>query len=298
MATAPVQPAVPSSPEAGPVRLPWLPPAAAVLGAAAYWAPFLRVLGRCSVGQWAALAELATLFVLGFAAGLLRDKAVGRAALLGFGLGWVADVSLSLQLPRTFHCSHQLLPFEAVLVVGGAALAVALGRGLGLGLTRWRFASRPVPAAADVAALLLGVAIVLVMVSTVLLPLQLRWQEARAATRITQMARAQFAYAASHPQAGFSCALQDLDASIGHTDPYQVGGVRSQNIWSGGFRYRLSCVQPQPPRSDFLLEATPFCVPDCGDTAYCVDGSGAIRAIGADAAARCIEAGREIGRVR
>ena len=298
MPTPLVTQAATSTDKVPPARFGWLPPAAAVLAAAAYWAPFLRVLGSCSVGQWAWLAELVTLFLLGLAAGLLHDKQVGRAALLGFGAAWMADVSLTVVWPRVFHCSHQLLPFEAVLVVGGGAFATALGGWTGRAITRWRFASRPVPAAADTAAALLGMAIVLVMSSTMLLPLQLRWQEARAAERITRMARAQFAHAASHPQSGFSCALQDLDASISHTDPYEVKGVRSQNIWSAGFRYRLSCVQPQAPRSDFLLEATPFCVPDCGNVAYCVDGSSVIRAISAEAAARCIEAGREIARAR
>lgn len=84
-----------------------------LIGLAAYWFRFINIIGSCSVGSYANAARALVLLLLGFTGGVLQSKRISIFGGMGVLCGWCADLLLSTYQPTIFHCSHQLLPFEA-----------------------------------------------------------------------------------------------------------------------------------------------------------------------------------------
>lgn len=267
------------------------------LGLGAYWLPRLDHPGMCGVGRYAEFARAAVLLLLGLAGALSRPGRVFfGAGGAGFGCGWIVDVQLSVSQPATFTCSHQLLPFEAAIIAALIAVPTWLGSAIGTlaaGRTGWSAARRR-----RVAGLPAALAGGIVLLTPHLFAPDLRAKERRALAQVEELAAAQFAYRAKHPDIGYACRLSDLSADF---PAGKSAGKGHDDVWRGGYHYRLACDREAAPRNGFSLLASPYCVPDCGNEAYCVDGAGEIRALPrvkhADWARDCATAGIVVGQV-
>lgn len=254
------------------------PPAAFLVAFAAYWFPFVPVIGSCTVGSWANIARCMILLLVGMAAGVWQWKKVSRYGLMGLMGGWVVDVVLALQLPTVFHCSHQLLPFEAALIYGIAALCAWLGY-LGTGLVRRRLAADFVAQHRDsLASAMLALGALIAPFTPLLLPMELRANERGALATLQMLMVKQTAFHASHAQTGYACEFADLAPALSNTGHSYDKSKNYEYAIKGGYTYRLWCVSGAP-REQYLLEAAPTCVPSCGNVAFCTDQSGRIRSV-------------------
>lgn len=271
-----VQPSPPvASPPANAVTM----ASAFLVGLIAYWLPRLPHLGGCGGSRYTIIGQAGVLALLGLTAGFAQGRRLFLGAGgTGFGCAWIADVLLSGALPATFRCSHQLLPFEALFFAVLIGLPTGLGSAAGTMFVRAGHAGATAARRRQLAQLFIALAGLLALMTPALLPLQLQANERRALSTIAELAQLQFAFQARHPDLGYACRLADLSSAFARASPAGAGTAR-EDAWVGGYHYRLSCAQATPPHIDFVIEATPFCVPDCGNVAYCVSRSGKIRSL-------------------
>ncbi len=250
--------------------------AAFLIAVAAYWLPFIDHIGVCSTGQYVNVARGVALGLLGFAGGIGPYRRIAPAGAIGLISAWIADVELSIYWPSIFSCSHQLLPFEAAIVMLFAFTASALGYLAGR-LLSWlwprAFRNRLFWAYA-----LIIVASAVTLSTPILLPIELRANADRALRTVEALVSAQDAFRKSHPKIGYACHLSDISHELAASMP-TVEAKRQgyEDDFSKGYRYRLWC-NGRAPRASYVIEATPFCVPDCGTVYFCVDASGDVRA--------------------
>jgi hypothetical protein len=254
--------------------------AAFLIGLGAYWFPFINIIGSCSVGTYANASRVLVLLLLGLAGGLLQWKRIPIFGGVGTLSGWLADIFFSLNWPATFHCSHQLLPLEAIILYVFIALPSWLGFSIGK-LLESSLKTRLLPSRQhSLAYALIALSSVIAFLSSNLLPLELRANERRAQETLGKLAWAQFSFQASHPETGFSCKLSELSKEFSTTWPTSnKSGMVYEDAYEGGYHYRLWCYQDATPRVNFAIEASPFCVPDCGNVTYCVNRTGNIHAL-------------------
>jgi len=263
-----------------PKQSPLLLAAALLIGLAAYWLPFINIIGSCSVGTYANAARAIVFLLLGFASGVLQWKRISVFGGMGFLCGWLADLSLSIYKPSVFNCSHQLLPFEAVILYALIALPSWLGFSMGKLISRplssWLLPSRQ----RFLSYVLITLSGFIALLSSNLLALNLRANELHAQETVGKLAREQFSFQASHPDIGFSCNLSEISTALTTTWPTSnKNGKIYEDAYKGGYHYRLWCYQDATPRTNFAIEATPFCVPDCGNVSYCINRTGKIQAL-------------------
>lgn len=273
--------ALPSSQESPLTRSPWIPRAACLVGLAAYWFPFIHIVGSCGVGQYANVARYLIMFLLGMAGGVLLWKKVSSYGVMGFMGAWGIDVALSLSLPAIFHCSHQLLPFEGIMVYAMTFGLSWLGFFVGKLLARFLDTSLRPGNWRTLAYGLICLGGVMASLSFTLLPLELRTKEKNALESVKRLVQGQHAFRASHPQTGFSCELSELSSAFSTTWPSSERNKNYEYAVKDGYTYRLWCSQ-DAPRVKYNLEAFPTCVPTCGNTGYCVNESGMIKSLSRD----------------
>ena len=256
----------------------FMPLAALLVGFAAYWFPFFPVIGACTAGSYANIARCLIVFLLGMAAGVLQWKKVSRYGVVGLMSGWVLDVALAVQLPTVFHCSHQLLPFEGLLVYGVTALCSWLGyQGARL------FFSLVVPHlmaphSHRLAYALLALGALIAPLSSQLLPFELRVREHSALATLQTLVHQQTAFQTSHAQTGYACDFADFAPELSNTGHSSERGKSYEYAIKDGYTYRLWCVSAVP-RDQYLLEAFPTCVPSCGNVAFCTNQMGRIKSV-------------------
>lgn len=254
--------------------------AAFLIGLAAYWFPFINIIGSCSVGTYANAAQALVLLLLGLAGGVLRWKRISVFGGMGVLCGWFADLLLSTYKPTIFHCSHQLLPFEAIILYIFIALPSWLGFTIGKLVARSLNAWLPPSRQRSLSYILIALSGFIALLSSNLLALNLRANELHALKTVGKLAREQFSFQANHPEIGFSCNLSEISTTFTTTWPTSnKSGKVFEDAYKGGYHYRLWCYQDTTPRTNFAIEAIPFCVPDCGNISYCVNRSGKIQAL-------------------
>lgn len=256
----------------------FLPLAALLVGFAAYWFPFLPVIGACSVGSYANIARYIIMFLVGMAAGVLQWKKVSRYGVMGFMGAWGLDVALALQLPSVFHCSHQLLPFEGAMIFGVTALCSWLGY-LGARFFASLFAPNFVARRAHwMACAMLALGALIAPISSQLLPFELRAREQGALATLQMLMRQQTAFQSSHSQTGYACQFADLAPELSNTGHSSEKGKNYEYAIEGGYTFRLWCAAAVP-RDEYFLEAFPVCVPSCGNIAFCTNQTGRIKSL-------------------
>lgn len=240
------------------------------LGAAAYWLPLLPHAGACGSGTYTVLVQALVLLCLGVVSACSDGKhkffSYGGG---GFAAGWLIHVQLSLSLPQVFSCSHQFLPFEAALL----ALLIIVTT-LGGSFVGARFRKEW---ATTVIANALAVASILTAITPWVMPWQVAVQEQHALQAIVDLGEAQLAYSRSHPTVGYACKFSEFS-----TIKTSLAGrsSREDHYWRDGYHYHLICYKNSSSVIDqYALWVVPVCVPDCGNVAYCVNGSGEVRSI-------------------
>lgn len=251
--------------------------AAFLIGVAVYWLPYIDNIGVCSTGTYVNVARGIALALLGFAGGITPRRWIAMAGAAGFVAGWILDLAASIQWPDIFHCSHQLLPFEAALVYLFAAVTAMTG--YVLGRLVGRIAGHALRNRVFWAYAFIIFASAVTLSTPNLLPIELRANAAGAFRTLSALAQAQESYRARHPKTGYSCRLADISHELSASTPTDDAKREGyEDDFARGYRYRLWCLRGAPIRAGFVIEATPFCVPDCGSTYFCVDSSGAVRA--------------------
>lgn len=251
-----------------------------LIGLAVYWFPFINIIGSCSIGTYANAARALVLLLLGFAGGVLQWKRISIFGGGGVLCGWLADLLLSMYKPTVFHCSHQLLPFEAIILYIFIAVPSWLGFTIGKLVARylnaWLLPSRQ----RSLSYISITLSGFIALLSSNLLALNLRANELHALETVGKLAREQFSFQTTHPEIGFSCKLSELSKDFSTTWPTSnKSGKVYEDAYKGGYSYRLWCYQDATPRANFAIEAIPFCIPDCGNVSYCVNRTGKIQAL-------------------
>jgi hypothetical protein len=117
-----------------------------LIGLAAYWFPHFGSIGGCynnNIGSYAPVALGIVLVLLGIAGGV-RWQRSSLAGGGGFLVGWLSEVIIDLNWTETFHCGHNLLPFEAAIFFVLVAIPSFLGLFIGKLLRRfWDNGSLP-----------------------------------------------------------------------------------------------------------------------------------------------------------
>ncbi|WP_018151431.1 hypothetical protein [Leeia oryzae] len=232
------------------------------IGLTSYWLPLVPTPGACSGNESAMVVQLVVLFLLGILSGAHgMQRRILTDGGKGYGSGWLLHLVLSEAKPDVFTCSHQMLPFEVILIAGFILLPTWLGCWVGR-----RFLTGYV-AVVKPAALLLAI------VALITIPWagesQLRKQEARARQTVMALGKAQKVYAEQHPEKGYACRFAELGPDIASVIPTSE---TEDNVWKDGYHYQLACIKSDAGHTDaFTLVAAPFCAHDCGNIAYCMN---------------------------
>jgi xanthosine utilization system XapX-like protein len=274
-----------------------------VAGMLAYWAPLSQSATR---GNYGLIGMAIALVLLGACAGIRTRKGtlLGPGG-LGFWTGWVGSLVLSLAIPGVLENRYQLPWLEYGAMILAWFLFAALGPGLIAGVL-WKlfvvatFAppttllgslfgsaySNAIQGVSgdrhrrNVAWATLGAALLVIALTPALIHVQIREYEANGREKTIALVRAQFAYRAAHPEAGFSCRLSDLGVPFASETRWRWRDpdVDHDDAWEDDYTFRLWCRQSTTPRDQFAIETFPQNV-GFGSARFCADESGVVRAI-------------------
>ena len=122
--------------------------------------------------------------------------------------------------------------------------------------------------------------------------------QAAAQNRVTTIAMAEHAYAARHPDRGYTCALDTLLTPEPGAMPGEAGAVydpgQGNEEWSG-YRFVISGCEGNPA-SKYRIMATPL-DSDSGLKMFCADESGTIRSLSGTKSSGCLSRGEVVNTV-